>query len=309
MVRVPAVRKGMTMTFGDGDDGVIGIPALTTDGRVVETSYFYGKARPKNIVVVSSQAGCPLRCAFCELGPERFGRNLTEEEIADQAFMMLDEARLRGFDPVRVPHKITVANSGEPLLNPRLLGGLERLAGVPASFKVSTVLPAAKLASETLVRLAEFAARLDRPVQLQISLISTSEERRSAVSGGHVADFSGVRKAGEDWKARNPNGRKVNLSLIVTDDMPCDADEVVGIFPPELFRFRFREYVQTRNGIESGIKVASAARLATIKEKFAANGYEVGDWASPSPTERKFGLAANVIRRTYLDLTGGNRAK
>lgn len=309
MIGTPTIRKGMTMVFGDGEDGVIGIPVITADGSVVETSYFFGRTRPKNIVVVSSQAGCPMRCSFCELGTERFGRNLTEEEIAGQALMMLSEARLRGFDPDRQPHKITVANSGEPLLNPRLIGGLERLAGVPSSFKVSTVLPAAKTASDTLVRLAAFAAALDRPVQLQISLIATSEEARSRVSGGRVADFSGIRKAGETWRDRNPNGRKVNLSLIVTSDMPCEPADVVGVFPPDLFRFRFREYVQTRNGAGNGLAIVTAPRLVAIKKKFASHGYEVGDWASPSPTERAFGLAANVIRRTYLDLTGGNGGK
>ena len=298
------IRKDAMFFFGDGDDGVIGIPGLTADGNVIETSYFFGKTKPKNIVVISSQVSCPLRCSFCELGAERFVRNLSKEEIRDQAFMILGHARLQGFDVDRVPHKITVANSGEPLLNQRLVDGLELLAGYPASFKVSTVLPAAKAATDALARLADFAAQLGQPVQLQVSLLSTSEERRAQVSGGRVADFRGIRAAGEMWRSKIPSGRKVNLSLMLTSDMPCDADAAAKFFPTELFRFRFREYVPTRHGDASGLEVASAVRRAEIKDAFGAKGYEVGDWASPTPTERKFGLAANVIRRMYLDLVG-----
>lgn len=298
------IRKDAVFFFGDGDDGVIGIPGLTADGEVIETSYFFGKTKPKNIVVISSQVSCPLRCSFCELGAERFVRNLSKEEIRDQALMMLGHARLQGFDVDRVPHKITVANSGEPLLNPRLVDGLELLASHPASFKVSTVFPTAKAATDALARLADFAAQLGQPVQLQVSLLSTSEERRRQASGGRVADFRTIRKAAELWRSKNPLGRKVNLSLMLTSDMPCDADVAAALFPPELFRFRFREYVPTRHGDASGLAAASAERLAEITRAFAEKGYEVGDWASPTPTERKFGLAANVIRRMYFDLTG-----
>ena len=35
-------------------------------------------------VCISTQAGCPLRCQFCELGEEKFGRNLTADEITEQ---------------------------------------------------------------------------------------------------------------------------------------------------------------------------------------------------------------------------------
>ena len=298
------VRKDLVLAFGDRDDGALGIPTLTKDGEVIETSYFYGTTRPKNIIVVSSQAGCPMKCAFCELGSARFGRSLSPEEMRDQALLMLGQAALHGFDASSTPHKITVANSGEPLLNSHLTDGLNLLAGIPVrSFKVSTVLPESRIASETLVQLASFAASQARPVQLQISLISTSEEARLCISGGKVAGFARIREVGELWRAANPHGRKVNLSLIITSDMPCNARDVAAMFPPELFRFRFREYVPTKNGEGKGLRVISAARLAEIKKDFGDHGYEVTDWASPSLIERKFSLAANVIRKLYLDMT------
>lgn len=303
----PILKKDLVLTFGDKDDGVIGIPAVTHDGRVIEISYFFGKSRPKNIIVISSQAGCPMRCAFCELGSERYARNLTAEEIRAQADLMLEEAALRGFDVAATPHKITVANSGEPLLNPRLVDGLERLREVPASFKVSTVLPDSKIAENVLGRLADFSSGLDRPLQLQISLISTSETERSRMSGGRVAGFRQIREAAAKWQAKHADGRKVNLSLMLTADMSCDAAAIAAIFPAELFRFRFREYVPTRHGSGNGLKKIDSERLTSVKDAFRERGYEVYDWATPSPTEWKFGLAGNVIRRMYLDMIGSRK--
>ncbi len=297
-----SIRKDLTMTFGDRHDGVIGVPGITHDGNVIEISYFFGDAKPKNIINISSQAGCPMSCSFCELGSEKFARNLSKEEIHDQAMLMLDEAALHGFTIDNTPHKVTVANTGEPLLNPALVDGLELIGAVlPVSFKVSTILPATSVATKTLTRLADFAAQYHRPVQLQISLISTSERQRQETAGARLADFQKVREAAELWRTKNPHGRKVNASLILTSDMVSDVDNVFAMLPPDLIRFRFREYVPTLHGKSHGLLRVTAPRLAEIKKRFEERGYEVGDWASPTPTEWKFGLAGNVIRRMYLD--------
>lgn len=301
------IHTDLVLHFGNPSDGVIGIPGITGDGQVIEVSYFFGEKRPKNIIVLSSQAGCPMQCGFCELGSERFARNLTAEEIRDQALLMLHHAKAQGYDVADVPHKVTVANSGEPLLNPDVVEGLEMLSDLPVSFKVSTVLPAARAAMDTLTRLAEFSARSVMPVQLQISMISTSEEARQKATGTRVADFQKIQEAGAVWRSKDPTGRKVNLSLILTNDTPCDIEGISALFPPELFRFRFREYVPTRNGSEHRLNIIASSRLALIKSAFAQKGYEVGDWASPSPTEWKFGLAANTIRRMYLDMVHQKR--
>ena len=67
------VSCDLVMIFGDRADGVIGIPVRTRDDKVVETSYFFGKMHPKNIIDISSQIGCPMGCRFCELGKSMSG--------------------------------------------------------------------------------------------------------------------------------------------------------------------------------------------------------------------------------------------
>ena len=59
---------------------------------------------------ISSQAGCPLACAFCETGANGFTRNLTRGEILGQFLTM---EKLNGADI----HNIVFMGMGEPFLN------------------------------------------------------------------------------------------------------------------------------------------------------------------------------------------------
>ena len=59
---------------------------------------------------ISSQAGCPLGCMFCETGANGFTRNLTRGEILGQFLMM---EKLNGGDI----NNIVFMGMGEPLLN------------------------------------------------------------------------------------------------------------------------------------------------------------------------------------------------
>ena len=59
---------------------------------------------------ISSQAGCPLGCVFCETGANGFTRNLTRGEILGQFLMM---EKMNGEDI----NNIVFMGMGEPLLN------------------------------------------------------------------------------------------------------------------------------------------------------------------------------------------------
>ena len=59
---------------------------------------------------ISSQAGCPLKCAFCETGANGFTRNLTRGEILGQFLMM---EKINGGDI----NNVVFMGMGEPLLN------------------------------------------------------------------------------------------------------------------------------------------------------------------------------------------------
>lgn len=54
------------------------------DGKLVESVLILSQDR--RTVCVSSQVGCPARCAFCASGKEGLKRNLTAEEIFEQVY-------------------------------------------------------------------------------------------------------------------------------------------------------------------------------------------------------------------------------
>ena len=79
----------------------------TADGRPVEAVLMRYRDGRRSLCL-SSQSGCPLTCTFCATGRMKFGRNLTESEILDQAL------HFRRIEPVN--HAVFMG-MGEPLMN------------------------------------------------------------------------------------------------------------------------------------------------------------------------------------------------
>jgi 23S rRNA (adenine2503-C2)-methyltransferase len=106
---------------------------MTADGRPVEAVLMRYRDGRRSLCL-SSQSGCPLTCTFCATGAMKFGRNLTESEILDQAL------HFRRTEPV---NQAVFMGMGEPMMNlDNVLATCERLpeAGVANSHTtISTV--------------------------------------------------------------------------------------------------------------------------------------------------------------------------
>ncbi|MGD0992812.1 MAG: 23S rRNA (adenine(2503)-C(2))-methyltransferase RlmN [Gemmatimonadales bacterium] len=79
------------------------------DGEAIESVLIPEGSR--RTLCISSQAGCPLRCAFCATGTMGLKRNLEAWEIAAQV-----RALLLAPEPVK-PTNVVFMGMGEPLLN------------------------------------------------------------------------------------------------------------------------------------------------------------------------------------------------
>ncbi len=75
-----------------------------SDQKLVESVWI--EAPNRGTVCVSSQVGCPARCAFCASGKGGFVRNLTSSEIIEQVLLM----------PKKATH-VVFMGMGEPLEN------------------------------------------------------------------------------------------------------------------------------------------------------------------------------------------------
>lgn len=83
-----------------------------SDGKLVE-SVLIGSFE-RRTVCVSSQVGCPAKCAFCASGKEGLIRNLTRFEIEAQVLFIQNELKKKGEPEVS---QIVFMGMGEPLSN------------------------------------------------------------------------------------------------------------------------------------------------------------------------------------------------
>lgn len=119
---------------------------------------------------ISSQAGCPLGCTFCETGANGFTRNLTRGEILGQFLMM---EKINGADI----NNIVFMGMGEPLLNEdnvfsaiRSLNdkNMRNLGARHITISTSGIVPG-------IEDLADF----EIPIRLSLSLHAPNDELRS----------------------------------------------------------------------------------------------------------------------------------
>ncbi len=145
-------------------DGTEKVLFHTGDGRPLEAVLMRYKDGRRSLCL-SSQSGCPLTCTFCATGRMKFGRNLTESEIIDQALH---------FRRKEAVNHVVFMGMGEPLMNlDNVLAACERLPeiGIATSHTgISTVgwLPG-----------IERLAREGPPVRLALSLHAADEALRS----------------------------------------------------------------------------------------------------------------------------------
>ncbi len=102
------VRSGEVSETLESEDGTQKIQIRLRDGAKIEAVLLIdGEGR--KTACLSTQVGCPMRCAFCKTGTLGFLRNLDSSEIVDQFLFLQDAA-----GPIS---NIVVMGMGEPLLN------------------------------------------------------------------------------------------------------------------------------------------------------------------------------------------------
>src|ERR687896_27604 len=136
----------------------------THDGRPVEAVLMRYRDGRRSLCL-SSQSGCPLTCTFCATGRMKFGRNLTESEIVDQAL------HFRRIEPVN--HAVFMG-MGEPLMNlDSVLAACERLPDVGIATSNSAISTVGWIPG------IERMTREGPPVRLALSVHAADEALRS----------------------------------------------------------------------------------------------------------------------------------
>ena len=170
-------------------------------------------------VCLSSQSGCPLTCSFCATGQMKFGRNLSADEILDQA---LHFRRVEAIDHV------VFMGMGEPTMNiDAVLAACEQLPDLGVTHRRTAISTVGWVPG--IDRLAE----CEMPVSLALSLHAPNDGLRSQLMP--VNDrypLAEVLAACERYRARRR--RKVFVEYVMLDgvnDLPEHARELAPARP------------------------------------------------------------------------------
>jgi len=143
------------------------------DGQEIETVYIPEDDRAT--LCVSSQVGCPLKCAFCSTGQQGFSRNLSVSEIIGQLWVAYHWLRAETKQD-RPISNVVLMGMGEPLLN------LENV--VPAMNLMLDDLAYGLSWRHVTVSTAGIVPAMDRlrelsPVNIAVSLHATTDVLRT----------------------------------------------------------------------------------------------------------------------------------
>ena len=201
----------------ESQDGTVKYLWRLADGEAIESVMIPEGTR--RTLCISSQAGCPLACAFCATGTMGLARNLAAWEIAAQVREMLLE------EGGQKPTNVVFMGMGEPLLNwPNvdvalsLLNDPEALAIGARHITVSTVgiLPGLQQLSK-------------RPEQFRLAIslhAPTSEVRRGIMPIEKKYPLKDVLQAARQFK------RRVTFEYVLMDgvnDRSEDATELAKL--------------------------------------------------------------------------------
>ena len=237
-------------------DGTAKALFATEDGRPVEAVLMRYRDGRRSLCL-SSQSGCPLTCTFCATGRMKFGRNLTESEIVDQAL------HFRRAEPV--DHAVFMG-MGEPLMNlDSVLGACERLPDVgiaTSNTAISTVgwIPG-----------IERMAREGLPVRLALSLHAADEALRSELMP--VNDRYPLAEVLEACRAWNvARKRQVFVEYLMLGGVNDRYEQAVALADLLQPRRAFKVNLIPYNPTDAAFQGSSREAVAAFKEALDQRG-------------------------------------
>ena len=214
------------------DDGTVKTLFNTADGRPLEAVLMRYRDGRRS-VCLSSQSGCPLTCSFCATGQMQFGRNLSSDEILDQA---LHFRRVEAIDHV------VFMGMGEPTMNvDNVLAACARLPEIGVSHRRTAISTVGWVPG--IDRLAE----CEMPVALALSLHAPNDGLRSQLMP--VNDrypLAAVLAACQRYIARRR--RKVFVEYVMLDevnDLPEHARQLAELLDPRVYKVNLIPYNPT----------------------------------------------------------------
>ena len=208
----------VTETAIDSRDGTIKIVTALADGPHVEAVLMPDERRVS--VCLSTQAGCPMACAFCATGTQGLARNLTAGEIVAQFL------HLQALSDRRITH-IVFMGMGEPLLNyDQTLKAIHILHD-----EVGVSMRHITLSTVGILQGIEKLAQEELPLTLAVSLHAPNDALRARIVPLHRT-YDLAKLLGTCKSYFQKTGRRVTFEYILlrgVNDNPEEARELAAL--------------------------------------------------------------------------------
>jgi 23S rRNA (adenine2503-C2)-methyltransferase len=233
-------------------DGTVKALMHTADGRPLEAVVMRYRDGRRSLCL-SSQSGCPLTCTFCATGQMRFGRNLTESEILDQALHFLQMGP--------VDHAVFMG-MGEPMMNlDNVLAACERLPDIGISHRHTAISTIGWIPG--IERLAAHPA----PIRLALSLHAADEALRSEIMPiNDRYPLSEVLRACRDFYAHKHRMVFVEYVMLAgVNDSYVQARQLAEVLDPRMFKVNLIPFNPTDSPYEGSSPKAIEAFAAELE--------------------------------------------
>jgi 23S rRNA (adenine2503-C2)-methyltransferase len=257
-------------------DGTVKALFRTHDGHPVE-SVLMRYRDGRHSVCISTQSGCPLKCAFCASGQMGFRRNLSAWEIVEQAlYFVRDIASAEGSRSDA--EATTKPEPARGLSNAALMGMGEPLMNLEAVITAVRVFPDLGIGlRHTAISTAGWVPGIDRlageglPVKLALSLHAPDDElRRTLMPVTARFPIAEVLSACKRFYA--VRRRKVlveYLMLAGVNDHREQARALARLLNPKVFKLNLIPYNET-----GAFRGSSRAAIDAFRETLAKSRLE-----------------------------------
>lgn len=200
------------------EDGTQKLQLILQDGLKVE-AVLLTDVDGRKTACLSSQAGCPMQCAFCKTATLGLARNLSAAEMVDQFLYLKDIG-----DDIS---NIVVMGMGEPLLNLEnlraMVSFLTHTEGLGISKRRITV-----STSGIVTGILEIAEK-GPDIRLAVSLTSAREELRKELMP--IAAHSNLSELKEAiQKYQKEKDRRVTLEVVLLSGLNTGIEEAEAIY-------------------------------------------------------------------------------
>ena len=208
----------------------------------------------KWVVTVSTQYGCSMDCAFCDVPKVGRGKNATTRDIIDQVLCAVSlHPEVAYTDRLNIHY----ARMGEPSWNLCVLESAILIKrDLPSSFKihpvVSTMMPKNNIGLEKFLR-AWMSIKNDSyqgEAGLQLSINSTNEQERDIMFSSNAHTISDIGKIME--RIEPPMGRKIALNFALAG-YEINPSILLKHFNPEKFMCKITPMHITNSCKDNGL--------------------------------------------------------